>query len=126
MQDSSLKRNLILPMTSALCSCHQKPKTSIEHSLMMNSIKNSPKSFKDLNPLNKMLIFLMALYRTAGSLFLGGSCRFEPSCSAYAVEALKVHSSGHAIKLILIRLSKCRPWGPSGYDPVPPAVDATK
>ena len=46
-------------------------------------------------------------------------CRFWPTCSAYAVEALEVHGAGRGTWLTLRRLARCRPWGPSGFDPVP-------
>jgi uncharacterized protein len=46
-------------------------------------------------------------------------CRFTPSCSTYAREALIVHGTGRGLWLTLRRLTRCRPFGPSGYDPVP-------
>lgn len=46
-------------------------------------------------------------------------CRFWPSCSEYAVEALHTHGTGRGTWLTLRRLSRCRPFGPSGFDPVP-------
>ena len=46
-------------------------------------------------------------------------CRFDPSCSAYAVEALEVHGAGRGILLTLRRLGRCHPWGGRGFDPVP-------
>ena len=61
----------------------------------------------------------MSIYRTIGTTHLGGSCRFEPSCSAYAVDAIKIHSPLYAIKLIGLRIWRCRPGGPFGFDPVP-------
>jgi uncharacterized protein len=48
-------------------------------------------------------------------------CRFTPSCSAYAVEALEQHGTGRGLVLTLRRLTRCRPFGPSGWDPVPEA-----
>lgn len=67
-----------------------------------------------------LLWMFIGMYRTVGTTHLGGSCRFEPSCSAYALEAIEKHNFFSAIWLILVRLCKCRPGGPSGYDPVPP------
>jgi uncharacterized protein len=46
-------------------------------------------------------------------------CRFFPSCSEYAVESLEVHGAVRGLALTLRRLSRCRPFGPSGFDPVP-------
>jgi putative membrane protein insertion efficiency factor len=48
-------------------------------------------------------------------------CRFTPSCSAYAKEALEVHGTRRGLWLTVRRLSRCRPFGPSGFDPVPEA-----
>jgi uncharacterized protein len=52
-------------------------------------------------------------------------CRFTPSCSAYAVEALEQHGTKRGLLLTLRRLSRCRPFGPSGWDPVPDAHDTS-
>ena len=46
-------------------------------------------------------------------------CRFTPSCSCYAHEALVVHGSRRGLWLVLLRLARCRPFGPCGFDPVP-------
>lgn len=62
---------------------------------------------------------LVALYRVAISPWLGNNCRFEPSCSAYAMEALEVHGAFRGTALIARRIARCHPWGGSGYDPVP-------
>jgi len=66
-----------------------------------------------------MLLFLVGVYRTIGTTYLGGQCRFEPSCSQYATEALQTLPTHRAIFLILKRVLSCRPGGPYGYDPVP-------
>ncbi|PIS09947.1 MAG: membrane protein insertion efficiency factor YidD [Bdellovibrio sp. CG10_big_fil_rev_8_21_14_0_10_47_8] len=62
---------------------------------------------------------LIGVYQAIGSLWLGGSCRFEPSCSAYAQEAFSKHPFYRAAYLSVHRLMKCRPGGGMGYDPVP-------
>ncbi len=59
------------------------------------------------------------LYRYAISPLIGANCRFRPTCSAYALRALEVHGPVRGLALTLRRLSRCHPWGGSGYDPVP-------
>jgi putative membrane protein insertion efficiency factor len=63
--------------------------------------------------------WLIQFYRLFMSPMLGPRCRFFPSCSVYALEALEQHSLGYALWLIIKRLGRCHPWGGSGYDPVP-------
>jgi uncharacterized protein len=65
------------------------------------------------------LRFLVRLYRRFISPALPHACRFEPSCSAYAEEALRVHGIFRALRLIAARLLRCHPFHPGGYDPVP-------
>ncbi|MBL8668873.1 MAG: membrane protein insertion efficiency factor YidD [Rhodospirillales bacterium] len=62
------------------------------------------------------------LWRWLISPVLPLSCRFAPSCSAYALEALQQHGSLRGGRLALLRLCRCHPWGGSGFDPVPAAV----
>lgn len=50
---------------------------------------------------------------------LGGGCRFQPTCSRYAIEALKTHPLHRALWLIARRVGRCHPWGGEGFDPVP-------
>ncbi len=62
---------------------------------------------------------LMKVYRLVLSPVLPQSCRFAPSCSEYAIEALDRHGAVKGGGLTLWRLARCQPWGGSGYDPVP-------
>jgi uncharacterized protein len=62
---------------------------------------------------------LIQFYRFFISPMLAPRCRFFPSCSTYALEALEQHSLGYALWLIIKRIGRCHPWGGSGYDPVP-------
>jgi putative membrane protein insertion efficiency factor len=69
---------------------------------------------------------LIRLYQLLVSPFLPPSCRFAPSCSAYAAEAIATHGAARGSILALRRLLRCHPWGGSGYDPVPPAPTASR
>jgi putative membrane protein insertion efficiency factor len=69
--------------------------------------------------LARPLIWLAKLYRLAISPWLGGNCRFEPTCSSYAIEALQTHGVVYGSWLAARRIGRCHPWGGSGYDPVP-------
>jgi putative membrane protein insertion efficiency factor len=73
------------------------------------------------------LLMLLRAYQLLLSPFLsmtGGRCRFHPNCSAYAIEAIRVHGIKKGVRLSLRRLSRCHPWGGGGFDPVPPANEA--
>lgn len=63
---------------------------------------------------------LVWLYRHSLSPLLGIHCRYEPTCSRYASEALRLHGAFTGGWLALRRIARCHPWGGSGYDPVPP------
>jgi len=68
----------------------------------------------------RLLIGLISGYRKFISPLLGPRCRFYPSCSAYALEAIQVHGAGRGIWLAIRRLGRCHPFHPGGLDPVPP------
>ena len=65
------------------------------------------------------LILIIKFYRLFLSPLLGNNCRFYPTCSNYALQALKRYSTFYAIRLIIIRLFRCNPWGGSGIDLLP-------
>ena len=65
------------------------------------------------------LLWLVWLYRYGLSPLLGANCRYQPTCSAYAEEALRTYGAFRGGWLTLKRLGRCHPWGGSGYDPVP-------
>ena len=65
------------------------------------------------------LIGLLKAYRLLLSPWLGSSCRFEPSCSRYAIEAIERHGAAAGSYLMLRRLARCHPWCDGGCDPVP-------
>jgi hypothetical protein len=67
-----------------------------------------------------LLKALVHAHRLALSPLLGPACRFEPSCSAYALEALERHGAFRGSQLALRRVLRCHPFHPAGFDPVPP------
>ncbi len=60
-------------------------------------------------------------YQLLISPYLAGACRYHPTCSSYALEALDTHGAARGTWLSIKRILRCRPWGGSGYDPVPDA-----
>jgi hypothetical protein len=77
---------------------------------MMSIVKDLPRN---------VAIFLIRFYQFAISPHLAGCCRFEPTCSHYGLEAFKKHGFAKGLLLTVKRISRCRPGGPHGYDPVP-------
>ncbi len=55
----------------------------------------------------------------------GGGCRFQPSCSEYLLQALESHGFVRGLRMGLVRIGRCHPWGGSGLDPVPPVSSST-
>ena len=70
------------------------------------------------------VIALIYVYQGVASVFPKGACRFEPNCSAYGLEAVRVHGAVAGSWLTVKRILRCRPGGGFGVDPVPPAADA--
>ena len=66
-----------------------------------------------------VLKYLIRGYQLAISPFLGPRCRFYPSCSHYAIEAIETHGALHGMWLTIKRISRCHPWHEGGFDPVP-------
>lgn len=67
-----------------------------------------------------MALFPVYFYRYLLAPFFAGSCRYDPSCSAYAVAAVETHGVLRGGALALRRIARCHPWSGAGYDPVPP------
>ena len=72
-----------------------------------------------LKIINYFLIVPIKLYQILLSPLIGPSCRFTPTCSNYAIEAINKHGPFKGFWLAIKRISKCHPWGDSGHDPVP-------
>ncbi|WP_396956296.1 membrane protein insertion efficiency factor YidD [Nitrosomonas sp.] len=72
-----------------------------------------------------MLVLLVRGYQLFISPVLGSHCRFQPTCSQYALEALRTHGALKGAWLALRRVLRCHPLHPGGYDPVPPAKGDT-
>lgn len=69
--------------------------------------------------LRQILVKIIRLYQLSLGLVLGPRCRFYPSCSHYAMEAIEMHGPLSGSRLAVVRLAKCQPFHPGGYDPVP-------
>ena len=69
--------------------------------------------------LQKILLWLVRGYQIAISPMFGPSCRFYPTCSNYAMDAIREHGALKGAMLAAVRLAKCHPWHPGGFDPVP-------
>jgi hypothetical protein len=78
-----------------------------------------------MNPLQHILVFAIRVYRAvispAQALFFGGTagCRFTPTCSVYALDAIREHGAVSGTVLAAGRICRCHPWGGCGHDPVP-------
>jgi len=71
--------------------------------------------------MRKLIHLILRAYQLLISPVLGNHCRFYPSCSQYAIEAVDRHGVLRGGGLALRRLSRCHPWHPGGFDPVPPS-----
>ncbi|MEO8806965.1 MAG: membrane protein insertion efficiency factor YidD [Burkholderiaceae bacterium] len=67
----------------------------------------------------RALLSLVRAYRYFLSPWLGSACRFEPTCSAYSLQAIETHGAGAGAYMTLHRLARCHPWCEGGHDPVP-------
>ena len=69
--------------------------------------------------MSRLLLVMIKAYRYGISPLLGPSCRFFPSCSEFAAQAIERHGASRGGWLALKRIARCHPWHPGGYDPVP-------
>lgn len=73
-----------------------------------------------------VLIALIRVYQKTLSLLIGSNCRFYPTCSSYAIEAIRTHGSLKGGWMAIKRISRCHPLNPGGIDPVPQAEKTCK
>ena len=72
-----------------------------------------------MSPLARLLVVLVSAYRRWISPLFPRHCRYEPTCSAYALEAIRQHGARRGMVLAVRRIGRCHPWAPGGVDPVP-------
>src|SRR4051812_28387841 len=103
---------------STSTSSSSKRKATFIRSWTMNGSQSSwtKLGYKCESAFKHILFLLVGIYRMIGAPVMGGACRFEPSCSEYALHALETHHPLRATWLITKRLCKCRPFGPQGFD----------
>lgn len=80
-------------------------------------------SVPKMTPAARLVAMPVHAYRLLLSPWVGHGCRFQPTCSAYSLEALERHGAIKGSWLTLHRICRCAPWGGSGYDPVPGTTD---
>ena len=85
-------------------------------------MKNKEKNLTSRSILAIVLVSFVRLYQLFLSPFLGANCRYQPTCSHYAIEAMRVHGGLKGGWLAIRRIMRCHPWGGFGYDPVPDTV----
>ncbi|MEA2030265.1 MAG: membrane protein insertion efficiency factor YidD [candidate division Zixibacteria bacterium] len=72
-----------------------------------------------VSPISQLLLALITVYRYTLSPFLGNNCRYEPTCSRYAEQAIQRYGAGTGSIMGIKRILRCHPWHEGGYDPVP-------
>ena len=81
---------------------------------------------KRSNIVSHFLIVPIFIYRWFISPILPVTCRYQPTCSAYAIDAIKSHGPLQGTALAVKRIASCHPWGGHGFDPVPDALESDK
>jgi len=98
-----------------MCAEHTNPAEQVSR-----TVPEGPRAVGGIAGVPRFLLILgVRLYQVALSPLLGGSCRYFPSCSAYAIEALERHGAARGSWLAIRRIGRCHPFRPGGYDPVP-------
>jgi uncharacterized protein len=75
--------------------------------------------------MRRIAILLIRGYQLLLSPWLGNHCRYHPTCSKYAIEAIEQYGAARGLWLALRRIGRCHPWGGAGHDPVPPRRPAS-
>jgi len=73
--------------------------------------------------LRRILIGVIRVYQIGVSPWMPATCRFTPTCSMYAIEAIGTHGAARGSWLTMKRVARCHPWGSFGWDPVPTRID---
>lgn len=84
-----------------------------------STTSSDPRRGADVGRAARVLIALVGGYRVLLRPVLPPSCRFAPSCSAFAIEALRRHGAWRGARLAVRRIARCHPWHAGGWDPVP-------
>jgi putative membrane protein insertion efficiency factor len=71
------------------------------------------------SPLAILMLAIIRLYQLTLSPLVGRHCRFQPTCSCYAAEAIELHGAFRGGAMAAWRIARCQPWGGAGWDPVP-------
>lgn len=69
--------------------------------------------------MGRFFLGLIRVYQYCFSSFMGRSCRYHPTCSAYAAGSIRKFGAGRGMLMAVLRILRCHPWHPGGYDPVP-------
>ena len=96
-----------------------------EHSSIQPHAVNHPTAVGPRSIGSWVLLLLLRVYIVFLSPFFGGACKFYPSCSNYALQAVQRFGTLHGSWLAVKRLARCHPWHPGGYDPVPETASCT-
>lgn len=98
-----------------MCATHSAKPDAGSHDEELGAGDNQPRSFAA-----RSLLAAVGFYqRYVSPLKMGSTCRFEPTCSAYALDAIRARGALLGALLTVIRIAKCGPWHPGGYDPPP-------
>lgn len=95
------------------------PESPVDPSAGGSSAAEDPSGARRAGPVARLLLGLLRLYRLT-AVMRSPRCRFLPTCSGYAVEAVRVHGALRGSWLAVRRVGRCHPWNPGGIDPVPP------